>query len=487
MVLYLINESAIGFSLFEVKEFDEASAKLKQVQKQIQNLASFNQMCRLKAFYAFPNAETARNNAQNIGLGELTEELKTFIEENVPKTKKKNKVQLAVMDLKLAQKVTDQLQYECITSDVIFELFRGIRANLTQILKNEDFKEEDLVKAQLGLAHSWSRNRIQFDVKRQDKPIINCIAVLEQLDKDINTLCMRIREWYGWHFPELSKIVTDNEIYTRLVQLIGHKSNANDANITQIEEIVIDGDIAQQVVDSSKSSMGQDLSEMDNTCLNELSGKIIKLIEFRKGIQGYLKSRMDNVAPNLTGLIGEQLGAKLIAHSGGLSNLVKYPASTIQILGAEKALFQALKKKANTPKYGLLYHSSFIQKANGKDKGKISRYLANKCSLASRLDYFLIQPTNKFGDKMKDQIEDRLTFLTSGGQTKKNDDVMNQVLQELKDENLYVENIDDLGKKKSKKDKQLKKKSKVKVQELEEEIEQEQPEKKKKKKKNKSE
>jgi nucleolar protein 56 len=99
---------------------------------------------------------------------------------------------------------------------------------------------------------------------------------------------------------------------------------------------------------------------------------------------------MEHVAPNLTTLVGENVGAKLISHSGSLSNLSKYPASTVQILGAEKALFRALKTKTNTPKYGLLYHSSFIGRAIGKNKGKISRFLANKCSIAARLDNFLV-------------------------------------------------------------------------------------------------
>lgn len=125
-------------------------------------------------------------------------------------------------------------------------------------------------------------------------------------------------------------------------------------------------------------------------CLNELCEKALKLYEFRKEIQGYLKDKMEAVAPNLTSLIGESVGAKLISHSGSLVNLAKYPASTIQILGAEKALFRALKTKSNTPKYGLLYHSSFIGRANGKNKGKISRFVANKCSIAARLDHFLI-------------------------------------------------------------------------------------------------
>lgn len=167
---------------------------------------------------------------------------------------------------------------------------------------------------------------------------------------------------------------------------------------------------------------------------------------------------MDAVAPNLSTLVGENVGAKLISHAGGLSNLIKYPASTVQILGAEKALFRALKTKGNTPKYGLLYHSTYIGRAGGKDKGKISRYLANKCSIASRLDHFLIQPSNRFGLKMKQQVEERLRFFSSGGKTEKNQDVMTQVLDELKAENLYQDVEGGLNaEKKTKKDKKNKK------------------------------
>ena len=97
---------------------------------------------------------------------------------------------------------------------------------------------------------------------------------------------------------------------------------------------------------------------------------------------------MNQVAPNLSALIGEQVGARLIAHAGSLTNLAKCPASTVQILGAEKALFRALKTRGKTPKYGLIFHSTFIGRASQKNKGRISRYLANKCSIAARLDSF---------------------------------------------------------------------------------------------------
>ena len=113
---------------------------------------------------------------------------------------------------------------------------------------------------------------------------------------------------------------------------------------------------------------------------------------------------MATVAPNLSSLIGETVAARLIQKAGSLTNLAKCPASTVQILGAEKALFRALKTKGNTPKYGLIYHSTFIGRASAKNKGRISRYLANKCSLASRIDSFIDEPTAAYGIQLRYQV-----------------------------------------------------------------------------------
>lgn len=142
------------------------------------------------------------------------------------------------------------------------------------------------------------------------------------------------------------------------------------------------------------------------------------------------------------------MGAKLLTHAGGLTNLSKLPASTIQILGAEKALFRALKKKSGTtPKYGHLFNSPFITKAGVKDKGKISRYLANKCAIACRLDTHLLkvlfddQPTDKFGLKMREQVSSRLEQLNNGKLTDKGDQALEEVVQELKEEGLYVSSL----------------------------------------------
>merc|ERR1739840_29613 len=173
----------------------------------------------------------------------------------------------------------------------------------------------------------------------------------------------------------------------------------------------------------------------------------IGLAEYRKKLVEYLHKRMTSVAPNLSALIGDVVGARLISHAGSLTNLAKYPASTVQILGAEKALFRALKTRGNTPKYGLIFHSSFIGRAGAKNKGRISRYLANKCSIASRIDAFSEESTTIFGSKLKEQVEDRLKFYETGDLPRKNVEVMAEAVEEAAED----------AKKKKKKEKKKRK------------------------------
>ena len=142
-----------------------------------------------------------------------------------------------------------------------------------------------------------------------------------------------------------------------------------------------------------------------------------------------------------------------------MTNLAKAPASTVQILGAEKALFRALKTKGNTPKYGLIYHSTFIGRADAKNKGRISRYLANKCSIATRIDSFADEPSNVYGQKLREQVEERLKFYETGAAPRKNIDVMEEVARHLKAGDDAEE--EESGAKKKKKDKKKDKKRKA--------------------------
>jgi len=242
-----------------------------------------------------------------------------------------------------------------------------------------------------------------------------------------------VREWYGYHFPELVAIVNDNYLYCRMAQLIKDKSSLNDESLPAMTEILNDETKAAQVLEAARHSMGQEISPIDLINIEQFATRVASLAQFRKRLFEYLSSKMNACAPNLSALVGEQVGARLISHAGSLTSLAKYPASTVQILGAEKALFRALKTKGNTPKYGLIFHSPFIGRAGPKNKGRISRYLANKCSIASRIDSFSEVPTNKFGLMLKSQVEERLEFYKSGATPQKNLDVMAKVIAGLGD------------------------------------------------------
>jgi nucleolar protein 56 len=452
MSLYFLHENAAGYALFEKVEFDETSTSLKQVQQAISSLDSFNKMIKLKSFLAFTSADQALSNMKSVAESEISEDLANFLEAAMAKSKK-GKFHLAVLDKVLANKITERFEIPIRVSDAIFEMFRGIRLHFTHLLKNKNFTDSDLQRASLGLCHSFSRNKVTSDIARQDKHIIQTISLLDQIEKNLNQFCMRIKEWYSWHFPELAKIVNDNKIFVKLVTFIHDKAKLGVEALPELEEIVLDAGMAEKVQQAAASSMGQELSEEDMKTLLSFCERVLKEFEYRDELKDYLKEKMDAVAPNLTAFIGENVGAKLICQSGSLANLSKCPASTIQILGAEKALFRALKTRGNTPKYGLLYHSSYIGRAKTKDKGKISRYIANKCSLAARIDAYALLPTNRFGERMKEQVEDRLNFLETGKQSAKNIDAMKEVLDELKEENLYFDNPEDLAKKDKKKKK----------------------------------
>ncbi|NWH18545.1 NOP56 protein, partial [Grus americana] len=297
-------------------------------------------------------------------------------------------------------------------------------------------------------------------VNRVDNMIIQSISLLDQLDKDINTFSMRVREWYGYHFPELIKIVSENYTYCRLAKFIGNRKELSEESLEGLEEIVMDSAKAQAILEASRSSMGMDISPLDLINIESFSSRVISLSEYRKGLQEYLRSKMSQVAPSLSALIGEVVGARLISHAGSLTNLAKYPASTVQILGAEKALFRALKTRGNTPKYGLIFHSTFIGRAAAKNKGRISRYLANKCTIASRIDCFSEVPTSVFGDKLREQVEERLAFYETGEPPRKNLEVMKEAVVEAS------EVVAEVKRKQEKKEKKKKKREKRRLEAL---------------------
>jgi nucleolar protein 58 len=271
------------------------------------------------------------------------------------------------------------LSIQAIADSTTLDLYRAIRTHLPSLIPG--LLPQDMSTMSLGLSHSLARHKLKFSPDKIDTMIVQAIALLDDLDKELNTYAMRVKEWYGWHFPEMAKILNDNMAYAKVVLKMGMRTNSE----TDLAEILPE-EIEGAVKLAADRSMGSEISPEDLDNIQALAEQVVGFSDYRQQLASYLTARMNAIAPNLTALVGELVGARLIAHAGSLMNLSKSPASTIQILGAEKALFRALKTKHDTPKYGLIYHASLIGQATGKNKGKMARVLAAKAAIGLRVD-----------------------------------------------------------------------------------------------------
>ncbi|GAA0166087.1 RNA metabolism protein [Lithospermum erythrorhizon] len=396
--MLLLFETSAGFALFKVLDEGKLS-KVEDLANDFAKIDSAKKVVKLKAFSKFENMADALSVAQLLVESKPSKGLRKFLRAHC-----ENET-LAVADSKLGNAIKEKLQIECVHNNAVMELMRGVRSLSDELITG--LAAQDLAPMSLGLSHSMCRFKLKFSPDKVDTMIIQAISLLDDLDKELNTYAMRVREWYGWHFPELAKIVADNILYAKSVKLMGDRTNAENLDFSEI----LDEDVEKELKEACIISMGTEVSELDLINIKELCDQVLSLSEYRLQLYDYLKSRMNTIAPNLTALVGELVGARLIAHGGSLVNLAKQPGSTVQILGAEKALFRALKTKHATPKYGLIYHASLIGQAAPKHKGKISRSLAAKAALAIRCDALGDNPDNSMGLENRLKLEARLRSL----------------------------------------------------------------------------
>jgi nucleolar protein 58 len=332
----------------------------------------------LKQFVKYENAATALNEAAAITEGKVTPMLSSLLDT----LKDEKKVSLAVADPKLGNAINKLpgLSLSPVSDSSTTDLYRGIRTHLTSLIPG--LLPSDVNTMSLGLSHSLSRHKVKFSPDKVDTMIIHAIGLLDDLDKELNTYAMRTKEWYGWHFPEMAKIINDNLAYARVILEMGMRTSAHSADLSGI----LPEEIETAVKAAAEVSMGTEITREDLENIRALAEQVVDFTLYRQQLSSYLSARMQAIAPNLTALVGELVGARLIAHAGSLTNLAKSAGSTIQILGAEKALFRALKTKHDTPKYGLIYHASLIGQATGRNKGKVARMLANRAALSLRVD-----------------------------------------------------------------------------------------------------
>jgi len=335
----------------------------------------------------------------NFENGQVTKELKTLLE----KLLEKNYRNFVFENSEIAKSVHESFNIETETakSANIGDL---LRQNMLQFAIENGFanSEQEFREWVRDVSIALTKKRVQKTVEKHDLTIVQAILSIDDLDKTINLFMGRIQEWYGLHFPELTHLLENQESYARLVLNLGSKENFA---VESLEKEGLPKDKAEKIADASTKSMGAYLKEEDMQQIQGLCKTTLELSAFRGKLETHTNVAMNEVAPNLSEVAGSLLGARLIAIAGGLNNLAKMPASTIQVLGAEKALFRALKTGTRPPKHGLLFQHALIHEASRWQRGKVSRALAGKIAIAARIDAY----GGKFaGLELKADLEKRI-------------------------------------------------------------------------------
>ncbi|MEM0037397.1 MAG: C/D box methylation guide ribonucleoprotein complex aNOP56 subunit [Zestosphaera sp.] len=247
-----------------------------------------------------------------------------------------------------------------------------------------------------------TRIKLRGFAAKRDLLAIQAIRSIDDIDKTINLFASRMREWYSVHFPELDDLIEDHKLYATVVYEFGSRDGLS---VEGLRKLGFSEGKAQRIYDVSRRSMGADLSEVDVERIRDFVGVILNLYDLRDKLSEYLSQVMKEAAPNITELVGPTLGARLLSLAGSLEDLAKMPASTIQVLGAEKALFRALRTGGRPPKHGVLFQHPEIHVAPKWQRGKIARAVATKLAIAAKADYF----TGRFvADKLKKDLQDRI-------------------------------------------------------------------------------
>ena len=255
-----------------------------------------------------------------------------------------------------------------------------------------------------------ARAGIASAATRRDLSAVQAVRAIDDLDKTLNLLAGRVREWYGLHFPEMDRIVEKHDTYARLVAKLGDRRNFTKENLVSEG---IPGQTVDQLATAARKSMGGQIEESDLQVLKSFCELMLELYKFRGKSESYIDEVLKQVAPNMTAIVGAPLSARLISIAGSLDNLAKMPASTLQVLGAEKALFRSLKTGARPPKHGVIFQHTAIHQSPRWQRGKIARALSGKLSIAARVDAFggvfvgeqLRDNVNKKVDEIKERYK----------------------------------------------------------------------------------
>ncbi len=248
-----------------------------------------------------------------------------------------------------------------------------------------------------------ARAGIALAAARRDLSAVQAVRAMDDLDKTLNLLAGRVREWFGLHFPEMDRMIEKHDTYARLVAKLGNRRNFTS------EKLLAEGipkEKAAELAESAKKSMGAEISDADLVVLQSFCELMLDLYKFRTKSEGYVEDVLKQIAPNMTSVVGAALSARLISIAGSLDNLAKMPASTVQVLGAEKALFRSLRTGARPPKHGVIFQHIAIHQSPRWQRGKIARAISGKLSIAARIDAF---GGEFLGQKLREDVDRKVS------------------------------------------------------------------------------
>lgn len=284
------------------------------------------------------------------------------------------------------------------------EPFLRVRGSMVSLAVKTEFasNDEEFLKWLFEAELEYTRRKLRGAAQKRDLLAAQAIRAIDDIDKTANLFIARLREWYSLHFPELNDLVKDHEAYAKIVAEIGRR---DDITAEKLVELGFSEEKARQVEEAARKSIGADLSDFDLEAIRTLAGILSDLYALRGRLASYIEAVMKEVAPNITALVGPLLGARLISLAGGLDRLARMPASTIQVLGAEKALFRALRTGGRPPKHGVIFQFPHINRSPRWQRGKIARALAAKLAIAAKVDAF----TGRFiGDRLREELMRRI-------------------------------------------------------------------------------
>ncbi|RLE81870.1 MAG: C/D box methylation guide ribonucleoprotein complex aNOP56 subunit [Thermoprotei archaeon] len=317
-------------------------------------------------------------------------------------TSEKPSATIVLEDEELAKNIASKYKMLNVTVETPCKGGLLLRSKLVDYLNQLKVSEQEYLNLLWEVSHESTRLKVKETAEKRDLFIAQAISTLDETDRVINLYASRLREWYSLHFPELNNEVRDHRLYTLIVHNVGSRENFSVENLLKVG---IDKERAQHLVKLARESMGADITDFDIDIIRQLTGVLLQLYDLRKRLEEYIDEAMEDVAPNVRGLVGPLLGARLIALAGGLKKLAMLPASTIQVLGAEKALFRALRTGAKPPKHGVIFTFPAIFRAKRWQRGKIARALAAKLAIAARIDAF----TGEYkADILKSELEKRI-------------------------------------------------------------------------------